>query len=167
MIRRPPRSTLFPYTTLFRSSDAARLNGRTDVPLNERGRRQARDLAAELDLATFDGIWSSDLRRATETAELAAGGATPDRRLRELDFGDLEGMTWEQVSPSVRRALMAFEGFRAPAGEGTADLRKRVGGFLAELPGGDHLVFTHAGVIRLLTSSSTTPGFAAPARLEV
>ena len=148
-------------------SDAGRLNGHTDAPLNERGRRQARELAAELAAAAFDGIWSSDLRRATETAELAVGGATTDRRLRELDFGDLEGMTWEQLSPSVQQALLAFEGFRAPAGEGTADLRDRVRGFLAELPDGDHLVFTHGGVIRLLTSSSTTPSFGTTVWVEL
>src|SRR2546422_3244047 len=40
MIRRPPRSTLFPYTTLFRSRDHDRLRveGRTDVPVLAVGR---------------------------------------------------------------------------------------------------------------------------------
>src|SRR2546422_5226574 len=33
MIRRPPRSTLFPYTTLFRSGSAAELAGATKVIL--------------------------------------------------------------------------------------------------------------------------------------
>src|SRR3712207_7711808 len=32
MIRRPPRSTLFPYTTLFRSALAVHVGGERDVP---------------------------------------------------------------------------------------------------------------------------------------
>src|SRR5690349_23121604 len=36
MIRRPPRSTLFPYTTLFRSSDAFPMPGRNVRPLRIR-----------------------------------------------------------------------------------------------------------------------------------
>src|SRR5256885_8090461 len=42
MIRRPPRSTLFPYTTLFRSAEI--VDHRVDVVL------QLRDLAARVDL---------------------------------------------------------------------------------------------------------------------
>src|SRR3712207_7142706 len=44
MIRRPPRSTLFPYTTLFRSRRGARRNGRLSVVGRERvGRATAGD----------------------------------------------------------------------------------------------------------------------------
>jgi probable phosphoglycerate mutase len=81
---------------------------------------------------------------------LTAGEATPDRRLRELDFGELEGKRWEDVDSSSRQALVRFEGFVAPGGESVAQLEERVGGFLAELEPGDHLVVTHGGVIRLL-----------------
>jgi 2,3-bisphosphoglycerate-dependent phosphoglycerate mutase len=131
-------------------SDAGRLNGWTDVPLNEWGRRQARSLTQSLASRQFTGVWSSDLVRATETARLAAKEAVGDSRLRELDFGRLEGSRWEECRSEVRRALLAFEGFRAPGGESMAELRSRVLGFVDELPGGEHLVFTHGGVIRLL-----------------
>ncbi len=46
--------------------------------------------------------------------------------------------------------MTEFDGFVAPAGESSAYLGKRVGSFLAELGPGDHLIFTHGGVIRLL-----------------
>lgn len=131
-------------------SEAGRLNGWADVPLNDRGRAQARSLAERLNGMRFAGVWSSDLSRARETARLAAGGGVPDPRLRELDFGTLEGRRWEEVSPQARRALVAFEGFEAPGGESVASLRSRVREFIGSLPEGDHLVFTHGGVIRLL-----------------
>lgn len=131
-------------------SDAGWLNGWTDVPLNESGRAQARGLAATLDSTEFTRVWSSDLRRATETAKLAVGRSTPDRRLRELDFGRLEGLTWEQCPPDAQRALRDFDGFHAPDGESVAELSRRVRDFVAALTPGEHLVFTHGGVIRVL-----------------
>jgi probable phosphoglycerate mutase len=72
-----------------------------------------------------------------------------DPRLRELAFGMLEGRRWEECPGDVRRALAAFA-FEAPGGESVAGLRSRVFRFVEELPEGDHLVFTHGGVIRLL-----------------
>jgi len=131
-------------------SPAGRLCGSTDVPLSPEGRAQAGPIRRRLAGNSFDGVWTSDLARAKEFARLAVGQATPDRRLRELDFGELEGKRWEDVDPMSRQALVRFEGFVAPGGESVAQLEERVGGFLAELEPGDHLVVTHGGVIRLL-----------------
>jgi probable phosphoglycerate mutase len=131
-------------------SDAGRLNGWTDVPLNDRGRLQARFLAKRLEDVGFAGVWSSDLTRGEETARLALREPVIDPRLRELDFGALEGKRWEEISPEMHRGLAAFEGFAAPGGESVADLRSRVFRFVEALPEGDHVVFTHGGVIRLL-----------------
>src|SRR5260370_19495887 len=47
MIRRPPRSTLFPYTTLFRSRTGAGVSLR---PVHEYGRKQEEDLRSGLAL---------------------------------------------------------------------------------------------------------------------
>jgi probable phosphoglycerate mutase len=143
-------------------SDAGRLNGWRDTPLNERGRSQARRLAGALNVGEFSGVWSSDLRRATETAELAAGVCTPDHRLRELDFGSLEGWTWEQLSPDVQQSLTGFDDFFAPDGESTAQLRQRVHEFIDSLPAGCHLVFTHGGVIRVLARNTRAEPRVAP-----
>jgi probable phosphoglycerate mutase len=131
-------------------SDAGRLNGWTDVPLTERGRLQATSLAERLHGRRFAGVWSSDLTRAIETARLAVGEAVPDPRLRELDFGVLERRPWEEIPVTARHALAAFDGFAAPGGESVAELRSRVRQFVGELPEGEHLVFTHGGVIRVL-----------------
>ena len=135
-------------------SDAGRFNGWTDVSLNELGRRQSERLHEHLRATEFDGIWSSDLVRATETARLAAGDAVTDRRLREIDFGALEGLTWAECPDHVREALVAFEGFQAPGGESVRRLRDRVLEFIDGLCDGDHLVFTHGGVIRVLSRAA-------------
>ena len=75
-------------------------------------------------------------------------------RLREIDFGDLEGKTWDECDQDTQRALVRFEGFSAPGGESVDTLQERVLGFLAGLAPGNHLIFTHGGVIRLLQARS-------------
>ena len=131
-------------------NDAGRLLGWQDPPLNALGRRQARQLRAQLAGFRFDGVWSSDLRRAVETARLAYGDPQTDALLRELDFGLLGGCTWQDLDEATQQALVAFDTFAAPQGEGVQDLRTRVNDFLDRLVPGRHLVFTHGGVIRLL-----------------
>ena len=131
-------------------SVAGRLNGWRDVPLNERGRAQARGLSDRLRGHAFVGTWSSDLRRASETARLAFGEPTVDRRLRELDFGALEGLTWDELDEPTQDALISFDDFAAPGVESVPAFRARVTEFVGGLEAGDHLVVTHGGVIRLL-----------------
>lgn len=130
-------------------SDAGRINGLTDTPLNEAGRDQARRLRFLRSIG-FTGVWTSDLVRATETADIALDGATADPRLRELDFGEIEGLTWDECSVEMQGALVAFDAFTAPRGESTGHLTKRALDFLAALSEGDHLLFTHGGVIRAI-----------------
>jgi len=131
-------------------SEAGKFCGWADIPLNTRGRRQARALGQRLAAKGFTSIWSSDLARAEETGRLAVGGAAADPRLRELHFGELEGKRWEDCTADMRAALLAFDGFRAPDGESFGELRRRVLAFVNALADGDHLVFTHGGVIRVL-----------------
>jgi probable phosphoglycerate mutase len=102
-----------------------------------------------------------------ETARIAAGGAQADARLRELDFGDLEGRRWEEIGPSVQAALLRFEGARPPGGESVEELRGRVEGFLSSLAPGRHLVFTHGGVIRMLLRDRGCDRVVAPGSITV
>ena len=128
--------------------EAGRFNGWEDAPLNERGRVEA--AALRVPERTWAGIWSSDLTRARETARLARFDPIVDRRLRELNFGSLEGMAWDELELATQESLVEFDNFVAPGGESASDLRERVGDFVSDLLPGDHLVFTHGGVIRLL-----------------
>lgn len=131
-------------------TEEGRFCGWSDVPLSDLGRHQISPLRPALDDLEFDSTWASDLSRATESAEIAVGGATPDRRLRELDFGELEGRTWDECSPAQQEELIGFDGFVAPGGESVAQLESRVRDFIGDLRHGEHLIFTHGGVIRLL-----------------
>ena len=74
-----------------------RVQGHTDVPLNDEGRRQAQALSRELDGCRFDAVYSSDLARAIETAEILAEQrgleVTALPALREKHFGTWEGLT--------------------------------------------------------------------------
>ena len=74
-----------------------RLQGATDIPLNDVGREQAREAVATLADYQWDAIVSSPLSRAAETADLIAEGLglTVARRIPELierSFGPAEGL---------------------------------------------------------------------------
>ena len=128
-----------------------RLAGWEDVPLTERGEEQAAALRPVLEGERFEGVWSSDLQRAARTARAGLGRAAPDPRLREMSFGALEGVPYETLEPRWQQALARFEGFAPPGGETFDELRARVLSFVDALPPGRHLVFTHGGVVRLLS----------------
>ena len=96
-------------------------------------------------------MWSSNLRRAVSTARLAWGEPRLDERLREIGFGALEGLPWETLDRELQEELARFEGFAAPGGESFADLRSRVLSFVDDLTPGRHVLFTHGGVVRLLS----------------
>ncbi|PPK87681.1 putative phosphoglycerate mutase [Neolewinella xylanilytica] len=77
-----------------------RVQGQTDIPLNEAGRKQAYALADRLKGEEWDLIYSSDLSRTGETAEIVAKAlglpVRTDIRLREMHCGEVEGTTPEE-----------------------------------------------------------------------
>ena len=126
-----------------------RYTGHTDVPLNPAGMVQAdalRSIAAE----RYDSIWCSDLRRCLETAEGMGVDAVPTPRLREFDFGAIEGKRWNDLDDATQQGLLDFDDFSAPDGESVAAFGARVDGFVADLGPGRHLLVVHGGVIRHL-----------------
>lgn len=70
------------------------LQGKTDIELNEEGRKQAKELSTKIDLSKIDICICSPLKRTTETAKLIVGSKIPiikDELLIERGFGDYEG----------------------------------------------------------------------------
>jgi broad specificity phosphatase PhoE len=126
---------------------AGRFCGSFDPALSAAGRRQAAALAA---VVGESALYSSPARRALETA--AAMGREPivEQDLRELDFGEAEGLTYDDVAerwPDVYAAwLRAPTEVRFPVGEAFADFRARVLAALGRIE--DGVVVTHGGVIR-------------------
>ena len=135
------------------------LAGWTDVPLTATGAAQAEAVRPLLAGESFAGVWCSDLQRTVASARLAWGEATVDRRLREINFGELEGQPWATLDDDAKRSITEFAGFQPEGGETLEQAFGRVSGFLADLPPGRHLVFTHGGVIRLLTRAAGRDGF--------
>jgi 2,3-bisphosphoglycerate-dependent phosphoglycerate mutase len=122
-----------------------RLQGHIDRPLSDYGRGQAQQLAGELEDEELEAIYSSDLARASETAEIVGERlglpVVLDPDLREKDWG-----TWEGLN-AVERDRVEF------VGETTAAHEERILQALrriAERHPGDRrvLVVTHGGSMR-------------------
>jgi probable phosphoglycerate mutase len=142
-----------------------RVAGWSDPPLTDNGRRQAQALRAVIDGQQFDGVWSSDLARAVESARLAWGESIADARLRECHFGSLEGCTYEEADTVYGEVFRRFRGFSVPGGESHRDFRNRVRGFVEDLKPGRHILFAHGGVIRVLTQDLGVDRFLATGSL--
>jgi alpha-ribazole phosphatase/probable phosphoglycerate mutase len=142
------------------SEMAGRFCGESDPPLSEQGRLQLARLAEVPAGYPLTHIFSSDLRRAQETASAIATkqGMVIEllSALREMRFGEWEGLSWDQVSARdaayAARWMAEYPQLPAPGGEPFNDFRLRVRGALAEVAarsaGGCAAVVTHSGVIR-------------------
>ena len=126
-----------------------RLCGRFDPPLSEAGRRQAEALAAALGETAV--IRSSPALRALETACALGPEPIVDQGLRELDFGEADGLSFDEVAvrwPELYEAwLRAPTEVRFPGGEAFVDFRSRVLDAMGRIER-DAVVVTHGGVVR-------------------
>ena len=136
-----------------------RWQGHSDTHLNEVGRGQAAQVAEELD--DIDVVYSSDLARALETAEIVAVrlglDVRVDERLRERRFGAWEGKSSAEIEREFADAharWLAGEGPGADDAEAFADFAARIHGFLEEAlarhPDETVLVVAHGGSIRVI-----------------
>ena len=137
-----------------------RWQGGSNTSLNELGREQARSLADQLD-GNIDVVYSSDLARARETAEIVAAKlgleVRLDPRLRERGFGSWEGLTTreiEELFADSHRRWREGEGAGADDAETFEDFSARVNDFLADVlrlhPDEEVLVISHGGSIRVI-----------------
>lgn len=132
-------------------SETRRHTGRTDIPLTEAGRHEARAVAALLARHDFAGVFSSPLSRALDTARLAGfGTAEADDDLLEWDYGEYEGRTTVDIRVE-RPGWTVFHG-GCPGGETAADVGVRVDRFIARARrvDGDVIAFAHSHVLRVL-----------------
>ena len=126
--------------------------GLTDLPLTERGERNARNLGERLKGLTFAAVFTSPLRRATRTCELAGftSAAEVDRSLVEWDYGDYEG----RRSADVRRERPDWQLFRdgCPGGETPGQVGARADDVIRRVRAieGDVLLFSSGHFLRVL-----------------
>jgi broad specificity phosphatase PhoE len=135
-----------------------RFQGHADPPLNDDGREQARRLAAMLADERIDAIYSSDLRRAHETAEIVAAhndlDVVVDPDLRERDVGEWSGLTMPEIEERYPDELRRFRDEGVSVGESREALANRVVAAVRRIaaahPGGTVLIVTHGGALRTL-----------------
>ena len=89
-----------------------RYQGQSDVPLSEIGNQQAESIAGRLAGQEIDAIYASDLKRAWQTAQVIAAqiglDVISEPRLRELKFGILEGLTFEEAEEKYPEMITAW-----------------------------------------------------------
>ena len=143
---------------------ANRIQGHSDVSLSEHGRSQVRALAPELAGVSFAAVYTSDLSRTIETAQILVGKSNltvqPDRDMREFSYGEWEGLTLSEVQARdgdafAQRFKVRDVDFSAPGGESTVQLVERVRRFcdrvVAAHDGSKNVLVTaHGGSIRAL-----------------
>ncbi len=128
--------------------------GLTDLPLTERGERNARSLGPRLDGLKFAKVFTSPLQRAARTCELAGFGkvAEVDRDLVEWDYGKYEG----RKSDDIHKERPDWELFRdgCPDGESVAEIGTRADRVIKRLraASGDVLVFSSGHFLRMLVA---------------
>lgn len=146
-----------------------RLQGATDIPLNENGEALAGATCEGMKDVRIDMIFTSPLKRAYRTAELVRGERDipiiPDDRIREICFGDYEGLVsrsegYSIPDPDFKFFFTKTELYKTPPnGESIESLLKRTGEFLEELKSREDLrdknilVSSHGAAVRALLTN--------------
>lgn len=137
-----------------------RFQGQGLVPLSDRGREQARELAEQAAGHGFASLWSSPLPRARETAEIVAErlglDIADEPRLMETDTGEWTDRTFAEVEAAYPERFGGWvagdPAFAFPGGESFAQQQERVTAALADIRGAGPLpalVVCHRNTIRL------------------
>ena len=147
--------------------------GQSDIALSEKGRCQAQTLAAHFPVRTLQAAYASDLQRAMETARVATSSfgctVTAEPRLREVNFGDWEGLTYAQISAGWPEAMEKFfqlpDLLEIPHGETFAEVQQRAMAALEEIAaaheGETVLAAAHGAVNRLVVDRRVARGLVA------
>ena len=144
-----------------------RIQGASDIPLNDVGRRQARDAAATLADGGWAAVYTSPLSRAAETASIVAAGlGLPEPvvvpGLAERGYGLAEGLTGDEVRER-------FRGAPVPGRESVQSVLARaleeLDGLAERHPDDGIVVVTHGGVIGALIRWLTDEQLPAPGNL--
>ncbi len=144
---------------------AGRFCGHSDPELNERGRQQLAGLVTALSAHEIRRVYTSDLRRAQQTAEAIAkhfeAGLHARPGLREIHFGLWEGLSWNEIEMRdpvlAKRWAGEYPNATAPGGEPFREFESRVGREIAylldEATKTPIAVVAHAGFIRVVLTS--------------
>lgn len=152
-----------------------RIQGHTDIGLNDNGHAQAQQVAQALSGEALDAIYSSDLQRAWQTAQaIAAVTAAPlhaEPGLRERCFGSFEGSSFAQIAQQQPQAAELWRKrdvqFAPPdGGESLLQLHERIAAAVQRVAaahiGGHIALVAHGGVLDMLYRLATRQHLQAP-----
>ena len=129
--------------------------GLTDLPLTELGERNAQRLGGRLSGIVFDSVFTSPLRRARRTCELAGFGAVAeiDPNLLEWNYGDYEGRRSVEIHAERPEWQLFRDG--APGGESPQQVAERADWVVDRLRAvsGNVLIFSSGHFLRMLAGS--------------
>lgn len=159
----------------------SRIQGHTDIPLNDTGLWQAERVAHALRGEPLQAVYSSDLQRARATAQAIAEAQNPhapltvDAALRERHFGQLEGLTHHEITTrwpdQARRWRERDPSFGPEGGENLQAFYDRCVSTLTRLalrhPGGHIAVVAHGGVLDCFYRAATHTALHAPRAWKV
>jgi probable phosphoglycerate mutase len=128
--------------------------GRVDLPLTEHGERNARQLGERLSGLTFAKVFTSPLRRAIRTCELAGFGSVAeiDHDLIEWDYGQYEGLRTEEILAKRPDWQPFRDGY--PGGESPQQVAARADRVMSRVRAvaGDVLLFSSGHFLRILAT---------------
>jgi broad specificity phosphatase PhoE len=140
-----------------------RAQGHADIALNDEGRQQAAHVAAELASHELAAVYSSDLKRALDTAAPIAAAhnlaVVADRDFREIDQGDWEGLSTDEIKKRWPELWGPARHFTArPGGESPQKVRSRalagIRRVVQKHPNGTVVIVTHGGTIRWISAEA-------------
>jgi len=135
--------------------------GQTDIDLNQSGQNDARKAVEIFKDLKLNQIYSSDLKRAQNTAIMISEDKNMeikvDKQLREISFGDWEGLKFKEIKDQFPKMIVDWQKdplhYSPPAGENLIDFKKRIVNFFKKMiqknKGDKILVVTHGGVIKV------------------
>ncbi len=128
--------------------------GLTDLPLTERGERNARRLGERLMGQLFAKVFTSPLQRAARTCELAGFGAVAeiDRDLVEWNYGQYEGVRTAEIHKQRPDWQLFRDG--CPGGESPDQVGARADDVVCRVRAvqGDVLLFSSGHFLRVLAA---------------
>jgi broad specificity phosphatase PhoE len=128
--------------------------GRTDLALTERGERNARRLGKRLEHIAFANVFTSPLRRASRTCELAGFKAVAevDANLVEWNYGEYEGLLTSEIQAKRPGWQLFRDG--CPGGETPSQVGQRADRVLSRLGDipGNVLIFSSGHFLRVLAA---------------
>ena len=129
--------------------------GLTDLPLTDRGERNARRLGERLKGLKFNKVFSSPLQRAMRTCELAGfgGQAEIDRDLLEWNYGEYEGRRTQEIHAERPDWQLFRDG--CPGGESPQQIGARADRVVKRIREiqGNVLIFSSGHILRVLSAS--------------